>query len=59
MMLLVQLIACFALIFLAGVHWSAYKIDGVEGKTNKNSLSWCIVLSALGIYHLIALIGGY
>ena len=56
-MLLFQLLACFVLIFLAGFHWCAYRSDNSERKNNKSSLNWTVALSALGLYHLIALIG--
>jgi hypothetical protein len=58
MLLLIQLLACFALIFLSGFHWCAYKVDKIEDKKNSSSLNWSIVLAILGLYHLIALLGG-
>ena len=51
-MLIVSMIVCFALIFIAGMHWAVYDHFG-----ERSSLIWCIAMSVLGIYNMIGLVG--
>lgn len=51
-MLVIFIVVCFALIFLAGMHYAMWDNFG-----ERKSLYFCLGMSVLGIYNLISLLG--
>ena len=51
-MLIITLLITFALVFLAGFHWCAWKVD-----KHKPSLYWSLFCGGLGVFHMISIVG--
>lgn len=55
-MILISMIITAVLFFLAGMHWATWDQNrDVEEATN--SMWWSIVLSLIGLYNMINLVG--
>ena len=55
-MLLIYLILSFTMVFYAGMFWTAYKVDKIEGRPTK-MLWYTIGMALFGLYFMISMIG--
>ena len=51
-MIMITLLIAFALVFLSGFHWCAWKVD-----KQKPNLYWSLFCGVLGLYHMISIVG--
>ena len=57
-MILITLVIAFALIFLSGFHWCAFKIEQIEQRPTAYKFAiYSVLCGLLGLYNMISIIG--